>query len=761
MRRSAAPWLLAVTAYALLTALLTWPLVLHPRSLVPSDTGDPLLNTWILWWNTQAVPLTDAWWNAPQFRPVPGTLAFSEHLLGLAPATTPIILATGDPLLAYNVAFFLAFPLCALAAHWLVFSMTRRHALGVIAGLVFAFAPYRLPQIAHVQVLSAYWMPVALAALHRYFDQAEKRRTRWLIVFAVGWLMQALACGYYFFFLSVLIVLWLAWFALGRGRTRELLHVLGVWVLAALALAPVLYGYWRISRAYNLSRSIVEIRSFGADIASLLKASPLSFTWGWLDVVHRREADFFPGATAVLISVVALFLAWRTAAKQASGHRRAARVFLVLAAVGGVISLARLYYGPFKLEIGSLRLMSVTSPEKPVSVTVACLAIASLLHPAVRTAWRQRSPLAFYALATVVMWLFSLGPSPTLLDKPALYKAPYAWLLMALPGMDGVRVPARFWMLGILCLAVTAALGVRLMARRWPRAASALPALVIAGVCLDGVPTPLPMEPRPHPRPNHGDADLRLDLPLGPDYDTVALFRATAHGRPLINGYSGYFAPHYWTMQRLLIEGNAQAVDRLSEYGSIEIMVDHALDADGSARRFAASLSRARQVHGSADYTSYVVPRRTERTATPAGQALPFTVVAATVNPELGPAVSDNNLYSRWHAGREQRRGDAITIDAGAEHELSGVEVVIGGYVTDYARALDIATSGDGQNWQTVWSGPTAFLTFSGGLDRPRDMPATIAFPSVRARYVRLTQTGTELVNYWSVAELRLFGRRF
>jgi hypothetical protein len=768
---------LAAFAYSVLTAALTWPLALHPRSLVPSDIGDPLLNTWILWWNTQAVPLTDAWWNAPQFAPIEGTLAFSEHLLGLTPITSPIIWLTGDPLLAYNAAFFLAFPLSAIGAHFLVYSITRRHDLGVIAGLIYAFAPYRLPQIAHVQVLSAYWMPVALAALHRFLDfrlkaeatlpaeagshkfgvvaSAFRRKSgAWLFLFAAAWLLQALACGYYFIFLSVLIVFWLAWFA---RSVRTVLPILGAWAIAAACLAPVLYGYWWASRTYGLGRTLIEIRAFSADIASLFKAGEVSLTWGWLRAVQRPESDLFPGATVLLLAVAGLIVAWRLAARESTGHPRAARALLAIAALAGGLGIARMLWGPFKLEIAGLRLLSVTAPEKPVTVAVLSLAAAALLHPAVRTAWRRRSPLAFYLLAAVAMWLFALGPAPTLLDKPALYKAPYAWLMMV-PGVDGVRVPARFWMLALLCLSVAAALAVRLLAQRWPRTAAALPAIVIAGVLIDGLPRPLPMAARPAERPNHAAADLRLDLPIGPDFDTIALYRAAGHGRPLINGYSGYFAPHYWALRQLLAGGHTGAIEQLAQYGSIEVMVDHELDADGSAQRLASAMPGARRVYESATYSSYLVPRAGGPPAALSGSRLAFSVTDVSVNPGFVHEMQDGDLGTRWHGGREQRRGDTLTVDVGTERELTGVELLLGGYLSDWPRYLEIETSADGVTWSPAWRGDGAPAALAGGLSRPREMPLAIPL-NTRARYIRFTQTGTELVNYWTIAEMRVLGR--
>src|SRR5436189_2586158 len=121
------PVLLSTAAMAALTCAYTWPLAWHPASVVPHDTGDPLLVTWILWWSTHTLPLTTAWWNAPAFYPSAGVFAFSENLLGLAPIAWPIIAIAKQPVAAYNTAFLLSFVLSGLGAYFLGYALTRRH----------------------------------------------------------------------------------------------------------------------------------------------------------------------------------------------------------------------------------------------------------------------------------------------------------------------------------------------------------------------------------------------------------------------------------------------------------------------------------------------------------------------------------------------------------------------------------------------------------------------------------------------------------
>lgn len=51
----------AFLAYTIIAVAVTWPLVRDARTLIASDTGDPVLNTSILVWNATVRPLSAAW----------------------------------------------------------------------------------------------------------------------------------------------------------------------------------------------------------------------------------------------------------------------------------------------------------------------------------------------------------------------------------------------------------------------------------------------------------------------------------------------------------------------------------------------------------------------------------------------------------------------------------------------------------------------------------------------------------------------------
>ena len=88
--------------------------------------------------------------------------------------------------------------------------------------------------------------------------------------------------------------------------------------------------------------------------------------------------------------------------------RRGVRIGLLAVAVLSLIAVTVSVVAPFGFSLLGAQ-VSVTHLHKPM--TLALLALVGLLctSPRVIHAWQTRSPAAFYLLAAVLMWLFSLG----------------------------------------------------------------------------------------------------------------------------------------------------------------------------------------------------------------------------------------------------------------------------------------------------------------------------------------------------------------
>ena len=457
----------AFGVYLLLALALTFPLILQMGSLVPHDPGDPLFNSWVIWWNAQHAPLSTAWWNGPFFHPAEGTLAFSEHLIGLLPITAPIQWLGGGPLLAYNTALLLSFPLSAFTMHLLCYSLTRRHDLALVGGLAYGFAPYRMGAFSHLQTLSSYYIPLVFLGLHGFL---RSRKTAWLALFAGGWLMQSLCNGYYLFFVAVLVALWLAWFA----RDLALLARIGAaWAVAALLLGPILVPYLNWHAHYGFSRIVAEAERFSADVLSFFRASPWLALWQPL-AIRWPTTWLFPGLTLPAVMAIAIFRLPRGAI-QSSPLRSRLRVAMAAGALlFATAALSAALLGPWKLRALGLSI-SVTALHKPLAIAFTLLLGIALTADRFVDAFRRSSAIAFYLAAWAAMGLLALGPSPTLLGVRIWDKAPY-WWLMQLPGLSGLRQPTRFAMLGALCLALAAVLALQyLLAPQaatscaWPR----------------------------------------------------------------------------------------------------------------------------------------------------------------------------------------------------------------------------------------------------------------------------------------------------
>jgi len=364
--RSAA---LTFAAYAALAVAATYPLVIHLGSVVPHDVGDPLLSVAILWWNAHVVPLTARWWDGFAFYPAAGFMAFSDHRLGESLIATPLQWLGCSPVVAYNVVLLATYALSAMAAHWLGFVLTRRHEAAALCGLAYGFAPFRAAHIQHRELLAAFGLPAALAALHEYL---ESREQRWLFAASAALVVQGLCASYYLLFSSVLLFAWMIWFL--RGRSLRVWLAIGAALAAApVILLPVAAGYWRIHAFHGFHRRMEEILIFSADVTGLATASPTLALWGWMTGTIHPEGEIFPGLTVVLVAAAGAAAAWRRCPAPRDRGRLLSMTLLGLAIVPAAVAAAGWWLAPWQVALAGVRVSSA-APYKPLSLAVVLAA---------------------------------------------------------------------------------------------------------------------------------------------------------------------------------------------------------------------------------------------------------------------------------------------------------------------------------------------------------------------------------------------------
>jgi hypothetical protein len=769
--------LASAAAYVVLTCVAGRDVLASLGSAIASDPGDPILNAAILAWNAVHVPWTDAWYQFPIFHPTRDALVLSEHLSGVSIIATPIYRATGNALTAYNLTLLLSYPLSGLAMYALAWHLTRSAAAAFLAGLAFAFAPYRASQLPHIQLLIVFWAPLALLGLHRFVDSG---RRRWLVLFGAAWMLQGASNGYFLVFFSVLTGLWVLWFVVLRRRWRDLGWIAAATAVSALPLAPILHRYLVRQRELGLSRNLGEISAFSADIAAPLCAPPALTFWGWLRVACAQEGELFAGAALIALCVAGgLYLRAthgderRTRAAEGSPGsvdatwtrrplvRAVRRIAIGLAALYLAIAATILVAGPWRIDLGPLR-ASASSVDKPLSVALLFLLIAAIVSARVQRVVARGSTHAFYLGAAATCWVMTWGPFPRLLGGDVLYQAPYAWLIQ-LPGAGGLRVPARFWMMALLCLVVFMSLAAGAwLRRRQGRAPALLVAAAALALAADGWTT---MATATMPAAPAVAAALRgrtvLVLPAGElDGDVAAVYQAVGGGWRTVNGFSGYEPGYYEALRTLSARRDPALFEPFRADGELDVLV---ADGDRATLALVAGQIGAQLIRRRDGVIHYRLPPRpvapVTRVAAVPGARVPIRALAASCSPEGTALAVDGDIETRWVCG-SQLADHEVTADLGLPARVAAVTHALGTNGADFPRELTVETSLDGTSWQHAWTGSPAALVLGAALAEPRITRIVLPFAAREARYVRLRQTGRHERNYWSIAELEVLAGR-
>ena len=291
--------------YALLLAVMSWPLVVDLAHTGPMDRPDGRLNAWILAWAGPTLLEHPArLFDAPAFHPSKDVLAFSENLLLPALAVAPLQWASG-PVLAYNVALLASLLLSGLAVQLLVRRASGDRLAAFVAGAFFAAGPHRWTRLSHLHAQATVFLPLALLALDRFWQSRTLRRA---LLVGLMLALQGLSSVYLGAITAtavgtaVLVALFAGLKPLELGRLA-----LGM-LLAAALLWPVTAPYLRMRAFQGQEFTLETVSSYAATLPSYVAAG--TQFWGALsqrlvDPTAIRDT-LFPGLTVLALGIAGL-----------------------------------------------------------------------------------------------------------------------------------------------------------------------------------------------------------------------------------------------------------------------------------------------------------------------------------------------------------------------------------------------------------------------------------------------------------------------
>jgi hypothetical protein len=446
---------------ARLRACLPWALYValafasfHPQLSRPGVSvayvGDALESVYIVAWNArQAFRSPAHLFDANVLHPLPHSLAFTDHRLLPSLLVAPVIWATGNAVLAYNVGILLACLLAAGGARRLALSLGAEPVAAWAAGALYAFHTYQVHEASRLNVIFHGFIPFALGELVSYLKTGERKRAWTTGVFM---LLQGLCSNYHLLYAVLLLGLVLLGTAAARPRllARRVAGLLLPAVACGALFLPVALPYLRVARSYGLERSLPQAMG----LEHYLSTAPTNLVYGAIGAPVRAQQR-----GPHFVGFVSLGLALAAVGSWALGRGRRGEALLppriwVPAAAGLALlllafSLGRnvvwlgsyLAPGPYRLLYALPGFQLVRIPER-LSL-IAMLFVALLVARGLSLVARRKPGALAWVLAAMVP-MEHLSPRSEVETVPVGRRVPevYRWLA-AQPSAAVAEVPVR------------------------------------------------------------------------------------------------------------------------------------------------------------------------------------------------------------------------------------------------------------------------------------------------------------------------------
>ena len=293
--------------FVVLTVAMTWPQAGRLSTDV-YDSDDPLLSIWRISWIAHILPESPAnLLNGNIFYPEKRTLAYTDSVLLEGLAGAPLIWAGVSPVTTYNLLLLASIALSGWAMWRYALYLTGNSGAAILAGIVFAFVPYRFDHLHHLELQATIFLPLTLLYFERTLETGSRRNASLMMA---SYVAEVFSCIYYSIFVATALVPIAAvrlWKMPADARRRIVVATIPAVVVGLIVVAPYAYAY-TLNRATLGDRLERDIQLYSATLANYLAAPAANLVHGaWSSPFGQSERFLFPGVLAIVLAGVGLY----------------------------------------------------------------------------------------------------------------------------------------------------------------------------------------------------------------------------------------------------------------------------------------------------------------------------------------------------------------------------------------------------------------------------------------------------------------------
>lgn len=544
-------WVGAVVIMAA-TLLFFWPMAVRIDSY--SEGGDAMFNAWTLARNHNCIMGNGCpdYTNGNIYFPHEDTMLYSETQLSAGLLTLPLFWINDNPIFAYNVWTIISTFLCGFFVYLLAKYLSRGNEwVSVIAGLVFAFAPFRMAAIFHLQNLSIFWLPLAILLILKYFDNKK----RWYLPALLFVLVMLFYASWYnlVFSVAALVVLLAGYWLFKVVDFKKILVITSIIGLAGLATVPLALEFMRFSKETSAGFNIGDQLLYQSSLIDYVLPHEWTVVGNIFYTINpdeRRNAFSldsysYHGITLYILAAVLLVLVFINRKKTKEAFKRFGMImtFAAIGFVGFILSL-----GPL-LKWKSSHLYGSLADGIGLAIPLPYLLIDKLIPPItfIRGVGRW-SVLFLLALCCLLAYLVYY------VSKNRLYKRYKVVIMVLLSALVFVELAPLH----------------QIPMSPWPYSYNLKVPEVYRFI-------------KDRPEINdliilRGDNDYPgTTMPIARAEDVMW---AGYHNRNIFNGYSGYTPPEYFHTYWDLIDFHADDIPKMQQIGIKYIVVDKQLSVE-------------------------------------------------------------------------------------------------------------------------------------------------------------------------------------